>query len=71
MRISRLENFSSEVLDIELVSGGTIKLPSGGILENIDIVNSNGLRYKASIIFDLTEIDESRRSKTSKVRLND
>jgi len=71
MRILRLENLSSEVLDINLICGAKIGLPPGGLLENIDIDNLNELRNKASIILDLSEIDEKRRNKKSKTRLDD
>ena len=71
MRVVRLENLSLEVLDINLTGGGMIKLPSGGIIENVNVVNIDELRYKASIVFDLSEIDEKRRNKTSAKRLND
>ena len=70
MRILRLENLSSEILDINLTCGVKIGLPPGGLLENIDIDNLNELRNKASIVLDLSEIDE-RQSRTNKKRLDD
>ena len=70
MRVSRLENLSSEILEINLVGGSVIKLPSGGILEKIDVVNINELRNKASVIFDLSEINE-RQIGTNSKRLDD
>ena len=70
MRVSRLENLSSEILEINLVGGSVIKLPSGGILEKIDVVNINELRNKASVILDLSEINE-RQIGTNSKRLDD
>jgi len=59
MRARRLENISQVRVSLKLKNGQSIDLPSGSVLENVNITNEDELKGKVAITRDLTEVTEN------------
>ena len=57
MKIKKLVNISENKIDIRLVSGGVIKLPPKGILEDIEVTDVSGIAKWTKITYDLSEVN--------------
>lgn len=67
MRVRKLKNVSNEKITVDFGSNIQAVLPPGAEIENEDVTNCQELEEKASITYDLTEVNEVR----GKTKLND
>lgn len=56
MRVKKLQNVSDENIDLRLVNGAEVTLPSA-TMQNVDVVEVESLKGKVDFIQDLTEVN--------------
>lgn len=67
MRVKRLKNVSNEKITLDLGCNIRTVLPPGADIADVDVTNCSELEDKATITYDLTEVNENQ----GKTRLND
>lgn len=60
MRVKKLVNSSEKPLRVRHPNGNESIVPPGGILENVDIVSSGEISSRATITYDLGEVNARR-----------